>query len=788
MTKPDTFKPTAFPACWGRYFKGALSVAALNTGTETLSPYSNWGESVEIAAPGTGILTYGTGNKLSTYSGTSYAAPQVAAATALLISTFKENGWYYSPWLIEDILLAGSPVSDPLKEKFTSGHYLDLQDLSQFMTEVASWDDDERRHFVGDNQRDGNGWKPDEDIETIDQILISASKVELKLGQSTQFKAIAFFKDGSAEDVTNKTFWTSESEEHLSIDNFSGLAKLTALPMDTNVNELRIIGHYKGFQDKLQVALLRSTLPSVSALEISVPDPVYAQTNIAISAIATYSDGSKKDVSRSATWSSSDPVSLAPTSIPGMFSLWQALGGHSYQVNAQYGGKTATGIVTVSNRDTESFFIESRVGTSIFKGQVINLRSVFSFSGTTDLTPVRANWTSQSSNLSLTENDTATVAISTQSLALGDYTIRATAIDRSGNTAVTVVATFTFTVTDKYDRLEVLTSTPIIKFTERAQLNARAYYPNNSYEIVTSKAQWTSSNPTKLSVDSNGVVYPAPDALGQYTLTATFEGQSASINIAVIPYDIVDGTDAELVLVQITMENYPRWSQRGLFNAWGYYTDGRRRDITQAASWSSSNDAEYHYYHPGWFTQDSSVYGGGSYIITAMYGGLQGQLRITIPKERYQWSEFYTSSSGCSFNSNRELEVTNFVECIVDERVHTILPDGKQTSRYIRGTWSSSDPVFMNPAPTPSATNKSKITLNSETLDPGIYNFKKSSVFRGNGLDEPIETSGTMKLIESSPKALIYNGDVERNDVLESISSRTLILEYENGNYTIFDQ
>jgi thermitase len=66
-------------------YANVITVASTNQG-DAKSPFSNWGSSVDIAAPGEAIVSTKMGGGHTTMSGTSMAAPHVTGAAALILS------------------------------------------------------------------------------------------------------------------------------------------------------------------------------------------------------------------------------------------------------------------------------------------------------------------------------------------------------------------------------------------------------------------------------------------------------------------------------------------------------------------------------------------------------------------------------------------------------------------------------------------------------------------------------------------------------------------------------
>ncbi|WP_207747836.1 S8 family serine peptidase [Clostridium sp. D33t1_170424_F3] len=109
-----------------------ISVAA-TTPDDTLARFSNYGaESVDLAAPGTDILSLGLQREYSTQNGTSMAAPHVAGAAALLKS--------YLPNLttsdLKDIILSSAVKTPYLAGKVSTGGMLNVHAMFERMNRL----------------------------------------------------------------------------------------------------------------------------------------------------------------------------------------------------------------------------------------------------------------------------------------------------------------------------------------------------------------------------------------------------------------------------------------------------------------------------------------------------------------------------------------------------------------------------------------------------------------------------------------------------------------------------
>lgn len=119
--------PAAISTLSSAGYESVISVASINSGGG-LSWFSNWGDvTVDIGAPGEGILSTSANGSYTTMSGTSTAAPHVTGALAL----FASHNMDASAAAIRQALLDSAAPTASLAGRTMSGGRLDLDAMMQ---------------------------------------------------------------------------------------------------------------------------------------------------------------------------------------------------------------------------------------------------------------------------------------------------------------------------------------------------------------------------------------------------------------------------------------------------------------------------------------------------------------------------------------------------------------------------------------------------------------------------------------------------------------------------------
>jgi hypothetical protein len=314
--------------------------------------------------------------------------------------------------------------------------------------------------------------------------------------------------------------------------------------------------------------------PTVTSLEVTPTGPsAPAGTTTQLAATAIYSDGTHKDVTTDAVWSSS-ATAIATVGSSSNQGLVTAVTMGAATISAIYSGQTGTTNFTASAAALVS--IEVATATpAVPAGIAANFTAMGIYSDNThkDLT-TQVTWTS-------TDTFVATIASSGRAttLFIGNTTIAASLGDISGQTTLNVTPALLVSIAVGPPGASVAKG-----FTQG--FGATGTFTDMTTQNLTGQVSWTSSNPAVATVpasalSANGVIATTL-SVGQSTITAGLGNISGSDLLTVTPatIDYFRVTPASASIMVGTTQQ---------FTATGTYSDNSTQDVTTQVTWSSTS-------------------------------------------------------------------------------------------------------------------------------------------------------------------------------------------------------
>jgi trimeric autotransporter adhesin len=351
----------------------------------------------------------------------------------------------------------------------------------------------------------------------------------------------------------------------------------------------------------------------ISPLDTSTP----AGTGRQYSATAIYGDGTKLDVSGSASWQSSNPAAATISSTGHA----QAVQVGSTQITAAFGGKSASTGLTVTNAVPTSLGV-TPTNPSLALGTTQPLAAVVTFSdgSTVDVTTL-ATWASSASRVATVGNGDANGKPGLlTAVAQGSAQITATYSGLSGNTGVTVTPA-------TLKAIQVNPANPAIAKGTTQQFTATGVYTDNSTQDISQNVNWISSDASIGPISSTGLA--AGKAVGSVTITAAQGSLNGSTSLTV----------TAAVLQSIAVSPATASIAKGTtqqFTATGTYTDNSTQDLTQSATWSSSDTTVATISNASASSGLAQAVNPGSVTITAASGGFSGTAKLTVTSATLQ--------------------------------------------------------------------------------------------------------------------------------------------------------
>lgn len=349
--------------------------------------------------------------------------------------------------------------------------------------------------------------------------------------------------------------------------------------------------------------------PNATPSFVTVKPEVQSVTvgsSVQFTATAYYADGTSKDVTAAATWTSGN---LQVATISGGLARGVAAG--TVTIRAMYLSVTGTATLNVNAPPPPSVTSVTVVADQTLpKGRTAQLVA----------------WANYSDGTSVDVTNSAQWSSSNPAVATVSSTGLVTAQSASGTAAITAAydrwrgsATIT-AAPPVVDSITITGAIGPIPKGKSVKLTAIARYSDGTTRDVSCEVTWTSSNPAVASIDSCGTI-TAHASSGTVIISVSYGGPTASIVVTVCP-----PVKTGLVLSPASA-TVPQGEIQG-FTAKYRYSDGTTdpNNITDPITWSSSNPAVAVIAGTGVATAKSE----GSTTITGTAGGVSGTATLTV--------------------------------------------------------------------------------------------------------------------------------------------------------------
>ncbi|MDC3332635.1 Ig-like domain-containing protein [bacterium] len=436
---------------------------------------------------------------------------------------------------------------------------------------------------------------------SLTSIQITPANPSAPAGTEGPFLATAYYSDLTTKDVTTEASWLSSNSAIVAVSPSTGIASFTAEGAAT------ITATFQGVTHTTTATVTPALLVAL------VIDPAVKQVangvDVQYQAWGVYSDNSSQLLTGNVTWSSSanqvaaiTPSGYAETKAPGITSI-----------SASFSGLTGLGVLAVN----EATITQVEILSGDFDlplGASIQLNAVAYFTDGSSLDVTSSSTWSTSDNTILSVSNTSPTYGEVLARAVGSASV---AINYQGFND-SVAGTVTSAVLVRMDLQPANTSTAS---GIDVQYSATGIYSDNSSENLTTLADWQSSNIAVATVDTQGKANAL--GVGVTNVTATFSGVSAQTSLTV--------TEAVVSSLQITPAGLTEPAgTSGQFIATAYYSDNSSEDVTQLATWVSSNLSVVSIVTVGENAGLASLLTVGSATVTANFQGASDVVSVNV--------------------------------------------------------------------------------------------------------------------------------------------------------------
>lgn len=449
------------------------------------------------------------------------------------------------------------------------------------------------------------------ELETVITVIVGPAKavgLEIIPGSNTsvaglelQYVANALYSDGSKQEVTLDSSWTSSDTSVATIIT-PGLVKAIATGLTTIKAE---------WQDKQTESTLEVSSATISSIDINPPviNNLAVGTSKSVAVTAYLTDGTSQDVSQQLDWSSNNEA-IAKVDEKGLVTgLSTGKASITATAPSDAGGLSRTIEVTVTDATVTQMNV-SPATSSLAKGtqQQFTVSANFSDGSKSTITD-SVNWSSSNESVATIDESGLVSAV-----AKGTSVITAS----FGNEQ----ATANVTVSDAIISTLVLKTKPASPITiakgGEVEVEVIATYSDSSTQDVTAQSTITSEDTNVASIIEDGKIFAKGE--GSTQVTAKLNGKTAS------PIDITvtDATVTEIIFEPTSMSLIA--GTTGKFSAMATFSDSTTRDVSNELTWQSDNPLSASVDSTGKVTAITTP----GATITANYQGQSKTLTVTV--------------------------------------------------------------------------------------------------------------------------------------------------------------
>lgn len=392
----------------------------------------------------------------------------------------------------------------------------------------------------------------------LTNLVATPNVITLPKGGRESIEVIGEYSDQSSDILTNQVQYNSQDPNIAMFSN----GNINALELGSTVITASL--------DDVSV-LIEVTVEAAELIDITIePDAISIAEGLTseLSAMGTYTDGSRVSITQNATWQSNNNEIASVNK-----GIVSALNQGSTSISASFNEFSASADVSITPAELERLVIDPS-SLSVAAGTEGQLNAIGTYTnGDTETLTEQVSWTSDSEAI-------ATVDLGLiKGITQGTTQIRATintssANSLNSNASIEITEPILVSISASPSEFSIANG-------HSESVVVTAEYSDGSTEDATNSVTWT-FEPEEIATIENGLITAV--AVGITTATATLEQQNTNINISVTDPILTDiSLSPETIVLSIGS------TETILVN--GLYSDGSTEDVSAQATWQS-NDTE----------------------------------------------------------------------------------------------------------------------------------------------------------------------------------------------------